>query len=78
VTRDLVFAATQTFESTFTVNDLMERMANGAVLDKPERQRVRSSVAGAMMALLERGEGDQSRRRMGEAPGNLETGGGEW
>ena len=56
VTRDLVFAATQTFDGTFTVNDVMARMLNGAAIDGPERQRVRSSIAGAIMALYERGE----------------------
>ena len=56
VTRELVFAATQTFDGTFTVNDVMARMLNGAAIDGPERQRVRSSIAGAIMALYERGE----------------------
>ncbi len=56
VTRQLVFAATQTFECTFTINDLVARMANGANIDGPERVRVRSSVASAMMTLLDRGE----------------------
>jgi len=56
VTRQLVFAATQTFGDTFTVNDVMARMTGGAVIDGQERQRVRSSIAGAMMALLDRGE----------------------
>ena len=31
-------------------------MTGGAVIDGQERQRVRSSIAGAMMALLDRGE----------------------
>ena len=56
VTRQLVFAATQTFDDTFTVNDVMARMTGGAAIDGNERQRVRSSIAGAMMALLDRGE----------------------
>jgi hypothetical protein len=56
VTRQLVFAATQTFDDPFTVNDVMARMTGGAVIDGQERQRVRSSIAGAMMALLDRGE----------------------
>jgi hypothetical protein len=56
VTRALVFAATQTFEETFTVNDVMGRMTGGAIIDGQERLRVRSSIAGAMMVLLERGE----------------------
>jgi hypothetical protein len=56
VTRQLVFAATQTFEDSFTINDLMARMANGAVLDRIERTRVRSSISQAMITLFERGE----------------------
>lgn len=56
VTRQLVFAATQTFDETFTVNDVVERMTGGAHIDPPERQRVRSSVAQAMATLFERGE----------------------
>lgn len=56
VTRQLVFAATQTFDDTFTVNDVLALMTGGAVIDGQERQRVRSSIAGAMMVLLDRGE----------------------
>lgn len=56
VTRQLVLAATQTFDDQFTVNDLVERMTGNAQIDPPERQRVRSSVAQAMATLFERGE----------------------
>ena len=56
VTRQLVFAATQTFDDPFTVNDIVERMTNGAQIDQPERLRVRSSVAQCMATLHERGE----------------------
>jgi len=56
VTRQLVHAATQTFEDTFTVNDVLELMTNGAVIDREERTRVRSSIAQAMISLHERGE----------------------
>ncbi len=56
VTRDLVYAATQTFDDTFTVNDVLERMLNGREVDKIERTRIRTSVAGAMVALSDRGE----------------------
>jgi hypothetical protein len=56
VTRALVFAATQTFDKPFTVNDVMARMTGGAVIDGSERQRVRSSIAQAMMTLHVRGE----------------------
>ena len=56
VTRQLVFAATQTFDDPFTVNDVLARMTGGAAIDVQERQRVRSSIAGAMIALLDRGE----------------------
>ncbi|HZT29364.1 MAG TPA: hypothetical protein VFA33_05750 [Bryobacteraceae bacterium] len=56
VTRQLVLAATQTFDDQFTVNDVVERMTGSAQIDPPERQRVRSSVAQAMATLFERGE----------------------
>jgi hypothetical protein len=56
VTRQLVFAATQTFDETFTVNDVVERMTGSAHIDLSERQRIRSSVAQAMATLFERGE----------------------
>jgi hypothetical protein len=56
VTRQLVLAATQTFEDTFTVNDVLGLMTGGRQIDKPERQRVRSSVLGAMITLRQHGE----------------------
>jgi len=56
VTRQLVLAATQTFDETFTVNDVMALMVNGRQIDPDERGRVRSSIAQAMMGLHERGE----------------------
>ncbi len=56
VTRQLVLAATQTFNGTFTVNDIMARMTGNAMIDGAERLRVRSAIASAMMALLDRGE----------------------
>ncbi len=56
VTRELVFAATQTFDCDFTVNDVLALMMNGAEIDGAERTRVRSSIASAMMALLDRGQ----------------------
>jgi hypothetical protein len=56
VTRQLVLVATQTFDGPFTVNDVVERMTNGARIDAVERQRVRSSIAQAMAVLHEHGE----------------------
>jgi hypothetical protein len=56
VTRQLVLAATQTFDRTFTVNDVMALMTGGRQIDGTERMRVRSSIAQAMMSLHERGE----------------------
>lgn len=56
VTRQLVLAATQTFEEPFTVNEVLALMANGRQIDPDERVRVRASVAQAMMTLHERGE----------------------
>jgi hypothetical protein len=56
VTRQLVLAATQTFDETFTVNDVMALMVNGHQIDSDERGRVRASIAQAMVTLHERGE----------------------
>ena len=56
VTRQLVLAATQTFDETFTVNDVMALMVNGHQIDPDERGRVRSSIAQAIVGLHERGE----------------------
>jgi hypothetical protein len=56
VTRQLVFAATQTFAGTFTVNDVMALMTGGRQIDRRERLRVRQSIWQAMMSLHERGE----------------------
>ncbi len=41
MTRQLVLAATQTFEDTFTVNDVLAEMTGNQKLDPPERLRVR-------------------------------------
>ena len=56
ITRQLVLAATQTFDDTFTVNDVMALMTGGRKIDGQERLRVRSSIAQSMMTLYERGE----------------------
>lgn len=56
VTRQLVLAATQTFEDRFTVNDVLALMTGGRDIDSNERQRVRSSIAQCVMSLHERGE----------------------
>ena len=56
VTRQLVFAATQTFEEKFTVNDVMDLMTGGREIEGKERLRVRQSIAAAIITLHERGE----------------------
>jgi hypothetical protein len=56
VTRQLVFAATQTYEETFTINDVLELMTGGEQLEGKERLRVRQSLAQSMVTLFERGE----------------------
>ena len=56
VTRQLVFAATQTFDGTFTVNDVMDLMTSSREIEGRERVRVRQSIAQAMVTLHERGE----------------------
>jgi hypothetical protein len=56
VTRQLVLAATQTFDEPFTVNDVMTLMVNGREIEGDERGRVRQSIAQAMATLHERGK----------------------
>lgn len=56
VTRQLVFAATQTFEDTFTVNDVMALMTGSRQIDPRERLRIRSSIAQSVTTLFDRGE----------------------
>ncbi len=56
VTRQLVFAATQTFDDTFTVNDVMALMTGGREINGQERQRIRSSIAQLVVSLHERGQ----------------------
>lgn len=56
VTRQLVLAATQTFDETFTVNDVMALMTGGRQIAGVERLRIRSSIAQAMVTLFQRGE----------------------
>jgi len=82
VTRQLVYAAAQTFNDTFTVNNVVDRMVNGAQIDRRERLRVRNSVAQAMITLMERGEllreskgiGRQQSVFRNPAPRHSETG----
>jgi hypothetical protein len=56
VTRQLVLAATQTFEETFTVNDVMALMTGDRQIDPRERLRIRSSIAQSVTTLFDRGE----------------------
>lgn len=56
ITRELVFAATQTFNDSFTINDVVSLMTGGRHLDPPERLRVRACIGQAMSSLSERGE----------------------
>lgn len=56
VTRQLVLAATQTFDGPFTVNDVLHLMAGERQIDALERTRIRTSIAQAMVSLYERGE----------------------
>ncbi len=65
VTRQLVLAATQTFDDQFTVNDVMALMTNGRQIDSQERTRIRSSIAQCMIALFERGEIVKEREHFG-------------
>ena len=81
VTRQLVYAAAQTFTDTFTVNDVVDRMVNGAQIDRVERLRVRNSVAQAMITLMERGQLLRENKGIGRqslfrnpAPRDSETG----
>ena len=65
VTRELVLAATQTFDQQFTVNDVVGLMTNGATIDPPERLRIRSSIAACLNALDERGEVQKGKSGIG-------------
>lgn len=56
VTRQLVFAATQTFDEAFTINDVMSRMTTDRQINPAERTRIRQSIAQAVVSLFERGE----------------------
>ena len=56
VTRQLVFAATQTFEDMFTINDVLALMTGDRPIAAEERLRVRQAIAHAMKTLWERGE----------------------
>jgi hypothetical protein len=56
VTRQLVFAATQTFDGSFTINDVVALMTAGRQIDPDERRRIRSSIAQCSVSLFERGE----------------------
>lgn len=56
ITRELVLAATQTFDDTFTINDVLNLMTGGRHLDPPERLRVRAAIGQCMFSLCDRGE----------------------
>jgi hypothetical protein len=56
VTRQLVFAATQTFDDVFTINDVMSAMTGDRQINPAERQRIRSSIAQSVISLFDRGE----------------------
>jgi hypothetical protein len=68
VTRQLVFAATQTFEDTFTVNDVADLMTGDRKIEGRERVRVRQAVAQAMITLNDRGELVRVKERSGRRP----------
>ena len=56
MTRQLVFAATQTFAEPFTINDVVALMTGGRQIAADERRRIRSSIAQCVISLYERGE----------------------
>ncbi len=56
VTRELVFAATQTFDAAFTINDLRDLMTQGREMDLDESVRIRTAIAQSMVSLVERGQ----------------------
>jgi hypothetical protein len=76
VTRQLVFAATQTFGQKFTVNDVMDLMTGSRQIEGGERLRVRQSIAAAMVSLHECGEllKVEGRRAPWPAPDRLAKG----
>ena len=54
VTRQLVFAATQTFAEPFTINDVVALMTGARQIAADERRRIRSSIAQCVISLYER------------------------
>ena len=55
VTREIIFEASQTFNESFTVRDLITKMLEGQHTAEEEFKRVHTSVAQMMMTMLERG-----------------------
>lgn len=67
VTRQLVLAATQTFDGPFTVNDVLHLMAGDRQIDALERTRIRTSIAQAMVSLADRGQLLKERQGTGRS-----------
>lgn len=69
VTRQLVWAATQTFERPFNTTDLAELMIGDKKIDTPEKVRVRQAIASMIRDLANRGEVREVQKGIGRRPG---------
>lgn len=68
VNRELVHIATQALEGDFRVDDIYRLMTADRQIDAKERQRIRSSIVGAVYGLMERGEIKQTQKGIGKRP----------
>jgi len=70
VTCDGIYALTQTFDRLFTLNDMVDLLAdNEGVTDAEEKTRVRSAVYTMMRKLIENGRLIQHEKGIGKRPG---------
>lgn len=70
VTCDGIYAITQTFDRLFTLNDVVDILAdNEAVTDVEEKKRVRSAVSTMMQKLVSNGRLVHHEKGRGKIPG---------
>lgn len=68
VTRNLVFAATQTFDKEFNTTDVVRRMIGETDMPPEQYKVIRSCISQNMLALAKRGELIQVSRGQGHTP----------
>ena len=69
VTQQLVFAATQVTESSFTLDEIVEIMIGGRRVNGDERARIRSCVDTLLRTLVQKGKVLKIRQGKGRMPG---------